>query len=214
MHNLAIPKPVAATFSCTRKLSSLLKTPPSDGHQSTMLTLIVLLLSGDIQTNLGPQQPQVDTFPCGYCQLHVGWEVSGIACDGCNIWFHQSCADLSTSAYNQLSNISAYWTCYWCNCVNQSGCRFHSCEIETSIFFDPLSSLLLLIRASQSHRLLHTLVRPPLVLLPEVVTQQGIRVPSTRDCWAAQLSAPPVPVLLVHDRPAYTQPPKTTYVSL
>ena len=141
MHNLAIRKPVTATFSCTRKLSSLLKTPPSDGHQSPMLTLIVLLLSGDIQTNPGPRQRQVDTFPCGYCQLHVGWEASGIACDGCDTWFHRSCADLSTSAYNQLSNISASWTCYRCNCINQSSRRFHSYEIDTSNFFDPLSTL-------------------------------------------------------------------------
>ena len=67
--------------------------------------------------------------------------VSGIACDGCDIWFQQSCADLGTSAYNQLSNISTSWTCYRCNCINQSSRRFHSYEIETSNLFDPLSSL-------------------------------------------------------------------------
>ena len=80
-----------------------------------------------------------------------------------------------------------------CRCVNQSSRRFISYEIETSFFsihYLPFLTILLLIGASQSRRLLHTLVRPTLVFLPGVVTQQGIRAPSTRDCWAGAIVSP------------------------
>ena len=83
----------------------------------------------------------MDTFPCGYCQLHVGREASSIASDGCGMWMQWSCTDLRAIAYDWLSNISSIWTCYRCNCINHSSRRFHSYEIEISNFFDPLSYL-------------------------------------------------------------------------
>ena len=69
-----------------------------------LITFNVLISSGDVQINLGPRQMSV--FPCGYCQLNVGWETSGINCNNCDIWFHKLCAELSVGEYNRLSEIS------------------------------------------------------------------------------------------------------------
>ena len=60
----------------------------------------------------------------------------------CNVWLHRSCADLSLSGYNKLSNISASWRCYRCNCSNQPGSRYNSYEFEVSNPYDVLLSCL------------------------------------------------------------------------
>ena len=111
--------------------------PTCDVQPRALITLNVLLLCGDVQSNPGPRQSSI--YPCAYCQLHVGWENSGINCDNCEIWFHRSCADLSTSEYNRLSEISTEWRCYRCNMVNQSSSHYHSYELECKNSFDVLS---------------------------------------------------------------------------
>ena len=53
-----------------------------------------------------------------------------------NAWGHDE-----LSGYNKLSNISASWRCYRCNCSNQPGSRYHAYEFEVSNPYDVLSRL-------------------------------------------------------------------------
>ena len=208
MHNLAIRKPVTATFSCTRKLSSLLKTPPSDGHQSPMLTLIVLLLSGDIQTWTHSHVATVNCMLVGRRPVsHVTAAIYGF------IGLVQTWALVPTTS-SQTSVLPGHVTDATASTSPVVDSTHMRLILQNfSIHYPPFLTILL-IGASQSRHLLHTLVRPPLVLLPGVIAQQGIRAPNTRDCWAAQLSAQPAPAVLLRDRPAYSRPQKTTCVSL
>ena len=119
-------------------LRKLLRFPATSSNpRPCMLYMCMLLLSrGDTETHPGPS-----CYPCAYCQLNVDWSSSGICCDNCNVWLHRSCADLSLSGYNKLSNISVSWRCYRCNCSNQPGSRYHSYEFEVSNPYDVLSRL-------------------------------------------------------------------------
>ena len=51
--------------------------------------ICVLLISNswDTETNPGPDSH----FPCGLCDVSVGWEDRGICCDTCNVWYHIDC---------------------------------------------------------------------------------------------------------------------------
>ena len=125
-NDIATSKPfMCSVFNKTTGLRKLLRFPvTSSNPRPCMLYMCMLLLScGDIETHPGPS-----CYPCAYCQLNVDWSSSGICCDNCNVWLHRSCADLSLSGYNKLSNISASWRCYRCNCSNQPGSRYHSYE--------------------------------------------------------------------------------------
>ena len=78
-----------------------------------MYHLLLLALSGDIALNPGPHTNAAQVFPCGYCQLLVTWEVGGVACDDCSLWFHISCHDMNVSQYVKVNDAS--WKCFRCN---------------------------------------------------------------------------------------------------
>ena len=82
---------------------------------SKTLTLLIIILSGDIQVNPGP----TSIYPCGCCELPVTWDHQRAACcDNCKLWYHSECIELSSSKINvqQFSNIS--WICCKCESLN------------------------------------------------------------------------------------------------
>ena len=83
----------------------------------------------------------VTFFPCGYCEQHVSWRDMGIACNECDMWYHKSCVDMSTSEYNRLSEISINWFCFKCNTKNHTGEKYHTYELDVSNTYDTLSSI-------------------------------------------------------------------------
>ena len=91
------------------------------------ISLLVLLLSGDIAPNPGPAAR--DIYPCGHCELPVNWSDQAVLCDSCEIWFHRSCHSMSATEYANLqSDIS--WKCYRCN--HPISNTYHSYELHDS----------------------------------------------------------------------------------
>ena len=79
---------------------------------SKTLTLLIIILSVDIQVNPGP----TSIYPCG---LPVTWDHQRAACCcNCKSWYHSEYIELSSSKINilQFSNVS--WIC--CHCVTFS----------------------------------------------------------------------------------------------
>ena len=138
MRNIAQSKPFMCSLLSNSGLRKLMRFPitPSNPRSCSLYLCMLLLSCGDIESHPGPSY-----YPCAYCQLNVDWNCSGVCCDNCSVWLHRSCADLSTSAYNKLSNISTSWRCYRCNITNHSGSYFHSYDLEISNAFDILSRL-------------------------------------------------------------------------
>ena len=117
-----------------KQLTKLLIT----SHEVTRLSLLVLLLSGDIETNPGPTD---SVYPCGFCDKPVTWNCKGIACDDCNVWFHISCANIDPCDYDALSRSSVAWPCPRCESMNCDSFTFRSYELENQNYFQPLRSI-------------------------------------------------------------------------
>ena len=58
---------------------------------SKTITIIVIILSGDIQVNPGP----TSIYSCGCCELPVTWDHQrAVCCDNCKLWYHSECIEL------------------------------------------------------------------------------------------------------------------------
>ena len=91
------------------------------------ISLLVLLLSGDIAPNPGPAAR--DISPSGHCELPVNRSDQAVLYDSCEIWFHRSCHSMSATEYANLqSDIS--WKCYRCN--HPISNTYHSYELHDS----------------------------------------------------------------------------------
>ena len=80
------------------------------------------ILSGNIERNPGPLKPssksKKNLFPCGICNKQCTWRQPSVACDSCNIWFHQKCLFMRSAVFDNLHNVS--WYCLKCGLPNFS----------------------------------------------------------------------------------------------
>lgn len=106
---------------------------------STHLSLLLLLLSGDVNINPGPEyQPK---YPCGVCGKAVKWKQQAIECEECSIWYHKQCIEMSDNIFEVLEAHPSYsWICINCGLPNLALSFFDS-SFELSNSFDPLSPL-------------------------------------------------------------------------
>ena len=91
---------------------------------SVTIEQLLLLLSGSVEINPGPQGVK---FPCGECNKSVKSSQNSIACDECQQWFHQDCLKMSNTifeCYTQNENLS--WTCSQCALIDISGTVLNS----------------------------------------------------------------------------------------
>ena len=111
------------------------------------LYICVLLISNswDTKTKPGPESRSDSHFPCGLCDVSVGWEDRGICCDTCNVWYHIYCQGMSPtmySIYNRSLGKSMAWECKRCGMPNFSTSLFDTtASLEASNRFETLSSL-------------------------------------------------------------------------
>ena len=120
-----------------------------DGRSGKLcqLYICVYLISNswDTETNPGQESRSDSHFPCGLCDVSVGWEDRGICCDTCNVWYHIDCQGMSPtmySIYNRSLGKSMAWECMRCCMPNFSTSLFDTtASLEVSNRFDTLSSL-------------------------------------------------------------------------
>ena len=84
-----------------RSRSSLPAIHKNTAPYSISIVTVLLLVSGDMHSNPGPQDATI--YPCGYCELRVGWSHQAVCCDGCDIWYHRSCMEIGTDEYESLN---------------------------------------------------------------------------------------------------------------
>ena len=105
----------------------------SKPSKSNSLWIIMLLLSGDVEVNPGPETK----WPCGICQYPVTQD--GVACDSCELWHHKSCISLCSDDFQLLKRSNVAWKCCKCDSINCDTFTFHSFELQTSNSFYPLT---------------------------------------------------------------------------
>ena len=99
----------------------------SQHHQTNTLVLLTILLSNDVQSNPGPTVRNM--YPCGLCAKHV--KISGVACDGCDVWYHRSCMSICPADFKILEQVQ--WFCHNCDSLT-----FRSYSIDNSSnFYSP-----------------------------------------------------------------------------
>ena len=76
---------------------------------------LLLILSGDIQVQLGPVK-----FPCGICARPVASNHRVLQCDRCDYWCHIKCVDIPPSQYNKLIGSAVNWICPPCGTIQFS----------------------------------------------------------------------------------------------
>ena len=100
--------------SLFRRHGSLMENRSKPASIST-LTMLLLLISGDIQLNPGPSA-EPDTSVCPECNILVDWEEEGIECECCCFWYHRKCINMSKETYNLHNNhASLEWYCIKCD---------------------------------------------------------------------------------------------------
>ena len=107
-------------------------------HRS--LALLVILLSGDIQTNPGPNQA-IDAYPCAWCDVACDWSQSAICCDNCSYWFHRSCISMSTEEYIRRGGSDETWVCPRCKTHNVDSFSYRGYNLSVSNRYEALTSI-------------------------------------------------------------------------
>jgi hypothetical protein len=77
---------------------------------------ILLILGGQVELNPGPKAK----YPCQICNRAVKWGQKGIACDNCDLWYHQTCMSMNSDTYLRLANTSIAWLCKVRNTPNHN----------------------------------------------------------------------------------------------
>ena len=69
-----------------------------------LLTLLLLLMSGNVYPNLGP------IFPCSLCTGNVTWSDKSMQCCACSKWVHLRCSQPFLSEFRAFGS-SHFWSC-------------------------------------------------------------------------------------------------------
>ena len=137
-HSTVSSRNYSSALLFLRSLRKAYKSSPTQtSHQYPFRTFILLLLSGDIQSNPGPRTPK---YPCGVCSKAVKWDPKSpsVCCDSCNVWYHQKCMAMPDSVFSSLKNIS--WECCQCGLPNFSTSLFNTTIMDSTNSFEALSS--------------------------------------------------------------------------
>ena len=114
-------------------------TLPVKASKIHSMLILILTLSGDIELNPGPRTKQHSIYPCGLCEHPVTWNCEGICCNDCSVWHHRSCIELCSADYDLLQRPNVQWLCCKCESINVSTFTFHSYELNTSNYYEPLT---------------------------------------------------------------------------
>ena len=72
-------------------------------HSKKYLLCRILILSGDIPTNPGPNY----RYPGGVCSKPVKSNRKGIFCDVCELWLHCRCIGMTVSEYQKFQQVDS-----------------------------------------------------------------------------------------------------------
>ena len=105
----------AAVRNVTRRIIEPLELGLHDAMQMSVTVFDLhgtdyrLITSGDVHLNPGPV-----ASPCQVCSKSVRRNQRGKLCDGCDLWHHAKCVDMTVAEYPYLSNSTDYWHFHKC----------------------------------------------------------------------------------------------------
>ena len=101
-------------------------------------SFILLILSGDVETNPGPPSTK---YPCGICSKPCKSNQPAIQCNSCEAWIHKKCVKINPIIWESLANTSVSWECLKCGMPNYSSSFFED-TCPSNLATNPYPSLL------------------------------------------------------------------------
>ena len=117
-------------------------------YTNGLATFRLLRLSGDVESNPGPEKSTRDgvkqnsrwRYPCGECTKPVKNNQNGILCSKCSKWFHIKCIGMSVEMFRSyyLPHSDENWLCCTCfaNVIGfvfrRMSCRLFTCYCKST----------------------------------------------------------------------------------
>ena len=97
--------------NCLAQLNQLYALSKLKYKNHATFCKFLLLLSGDIEINPGPE------YPCNVCQKNISLRHRVLCCKRCDTWVHKKCANISEHRYKSIKNKEDgfYFDCGKCN---------------------------------------------------------------------------------------------------
>ena len=106
-------------------------------NQFQETNLLIILMSGYVQLNPGPQVK----YPCGICNKNVRTKQKAMECETCLSWYHNKCSGMNDLLYRvHMEHESYTWICYRCGMPNLTDSTLFRTP-STSNSFDALIAL-------------------------------------------------------------------------
>lgn len=103
-----------------------------------MQSMLIILISGDVQLNPGPKT----RLPCGICRKNVNKNQKAMECETCLKWYHNKCTGMKDALYHiHMEHESFVWICSKCGMPNLSNSTLSLDRVNTSNSFDALINL-------------------------------------------------------------------------
>jgi hypothetical protein len=129
-----LPAASSIWFLKKSRLSNNISNTDPKKHATYML-LSILLLSGDVELNPGPNNSTI--YLCPFCDVDVKYGMKALQCEDCDMWYHKTCVSMCTQDYRNLENNSISFICCRCDHPNHTSSLLDH-EIQTYNSFESL----------------------------------------------------------------------------
>ena len=129
--SLCITSLVIPRISPRSKINWQIGPCTTKGSVKRICLLLLLILSGDIQSHPGP-----NTSMCSICDNEINPDHTSLRCSACDKWSHINCEN----ATEQLPVLGrwVYWECPSCSLPNLCSSKFSQSDLEISNDFSLL----------------------------------------------------------------------------
>ena len=103
---------VHGSFDLVNDFSSLFIL--SKGKPLRINVFLILLLSGDIETNPGPRSTLSNKMICDLCSRTIARNTNPVVCSDCRGLFHRSCAGITVTFHKKILQNEKSWVCHSC----------------------------------------------------------------------------------------------------
>ena len=86
----------------------------SKGRPLRVNVFLILLLSGDIETNPGPRTTLSNKMICDLCVRTIARNTNPVVCSECKGLFHRSCSGLTVTYHKKMLRNEKSWVCQSC----------------------------------------------------------------------------------------------------
>ena len=86
-----------------------------------------------VNPDLSDDPRTTDPDACKLCHLPVNWSSLALQCDGCDVWSHKQCLNMSNHEFHHIEEHCSQWLCYSCGFRNFHTSLFNTELLDSSV---------------------------------------------------------------------------------